>query len=80
MYWPVKDKLRGGFLVALILLAVVGGVSYYSTVNLINTGHAVAQTYEHREQMEALLADVIDAQNGVRGFLLTQQERYLDPY
>ncbi len=80
MHWATKDKIRGGFLGALLLLAVVGAVSYLSTLRLIETGRSVAHTYRIREQMEALLADVIDAQTAMRGYLLTNQDRYLQPY
>ena len=33
-----------------------------------------------QQQLEALLSSVKDAETGQRGFLLTGEERYLEPY
>jgi len=40
----------------------------------------VTQTLEVRHRLEELLSSVKDAETGQRGFLLTGEERYLDPY
>lgn len=38
------------------------------------------QSYESLASIQALLTSVVDAETGQRGFLLTAEDRYLDPY
>jgi CHASE3 domain sensor protein len=39
-----------------------------------------ANTYEVRRQARELILALVDAETGQRGYLLTQERRYLDPY
>ena len=61
--------LIGGLLIA---LANVGTV-YRST-------SAVAHTNDVKAQLEALLARLVDAETGERGFIITGNDSYLEPY
>jgi PAS domain S-box-containing protein len=69
-----------GFALTLLVL-LVGAV--LATVNLRHLSRSqaeVAHSYEVMGQLDAVLSNVTDAETGQRGYLLTQEERYLDPY
>ncbi len=80
MRWSTEDKVNLGFGTALALLIVVGGVSYQSTTKLIETDRWVSHTHQVLEKLEEVLADITIAETAQRGYLLTGQESYLEPY
>jgi len=73
-------KLRGGFAFALVCLVVVAIVSWLSTVRLNETRIWVDHTREVIGSLDSLLAEASDIQNGYRGFAITGDETYLEPY
>ena len=78
--WTVGKKLALGFGLALALLLIVGGVSYWSINSLIENANWVAHTHQVLENLEAVISLLKDAETGQRGFVLTRQDRYLEPY
>ncbi|HWB58753.1 MAG TPA: CHASE3 domain-containing protein [Chthoniobacteraceae bacterium] len=80
MKWNIGTKIGGGFFLALVALAVIGLVSYQSTTNLVATADAVDQTHRTIENTELLLSLLKDAETGQRGFVITGEDRYLQPY
>jgi PAS domain S-box-containing protein len=72
--------IAGGFGVASAILMLIGVVSYQSATRLIETNSHVAQTQERLNKLEELLSQMKDAETGQRGYLLTGEERYLEPY
>ena len=80
MQWTVGKKLAGGFGLALFLLLLIGGVSYWSVNSLIENSSWVAHTHEVLENLEGIISLLKDAETGQRGFLLTRKDSYLDPY
>ena len=80
MKWNVGTKISVGFGLVLTIFVLVGVVSYRSTDQLIETSDLRRHTYDvlsRLAEMELLAADI---QNGVRGYAITGDERYLDPY
>jgi PAS domain S-box-containing protein len=73
-------KVQGGFGVALACLVVVAVVSWLSTVRLNETRIWVDHTREVIRRLDSLLTGVTDIQNGYRGFAITGDETYLEPY
>ena len=68
-------------LVAMIVLTAVGAAVIYRAIAV--TGQAseqITRTTEIRAAGERLVELIGDAQSGERGFLLTGNERFLDPY
>ncbi len=64
---------------ALALLAVVA-FSYRQWEQFQRANAEAAQTREVVDSIEQLLSSVTDAETGQRGFLLTGEDRYLQPY
>jgi methyl-accepting chemotaxis protein len=80
MRWSIGSKIGLGFGVALAVLVVVGGVSYSSTVKLIDSAEWVQHTHEVITRLQEVLSSLKDAETGQRGYIITGEDRYLQPY
>ncbi len=80
MRWSIGSKISVVFAMALIVLGVVGAVSYDSTAKLIDSAALVAHTHTVIVETLEMLDAVKDAETGQRGFIITGEERYLQPY
>jgi len=76
----IGAKIGGGFALALAMLLVVGTVSYRSTIAFVESSEWVTHTHKVREKLQDLLSRTVDAETGTRGFVLSGEERYLEPY
>src|ERR1700685_94845 len=80
MRWSIGKKIGSGFGLALIALAIVGAVSYDSTTKLIESAAWVRHTNETLKDLDELLSGLKDAETGQRGYVITGEARYLEPY
>ncbi|MCU0546358.1 MAG: CHASE3 domain-containing protein [Oscillatoriaceae cyanobacterium Prado104] len=84
----ISDKRRRGFYrqivagfgLAAAILAAVGWVSYRSLTEQIETSQQSIHSKNVSEKLETILSLISDAEAGQRGYLLTGNERYLEPY
>jgi len=64
-----------------LLVLVIGGVLGYNNARQLDDDRRlVAHTCEVLESLEALLSTLTDAETGQRGYLLTEDPKYLQPY
>src|SRR5579863_8780432 len=68
------------FLVAVLAIIVVAGLSYGALESSLASAQRVTRTLQIVEQLQAILSTLQDAETGQRGFLLTSNETYLTPY
>jgi methyl-accepting chemotaxis protein len=80
MKWNVGMKIGTGFGLALAILVAIGAASYRSTAKLTDTAEWVAHTHQVLEKLEAVLSGMKDAETGQRGYIITGEERYLEPF
>ena len=80
MRLSIGAKIASGFGLALSILITIGVVSYNSTTKLIDSSDWVTHTHSVLNQLGALLSSMKDAETGQRGFVLTGEQRYLEPY
>ena len=80
MRWSIGKKIGSGFGLALIALTTVGAVSYDGTSKLIDSAAWVRHTREVLEGLDELLSAMKDAETGQRGYIITGEARYLEPY
>ncbi|MEH1952603.1 response regulator [Nostoc sp.] len=73
-------RIAGGFGLASAILVLIGVISYQNTRILIDTSNQVQKTQEKINKLEELLSEIKDAETGQRGYILTGQESYLEPY
>ena len=80
MRWSVGTKIGSTFALVWVLLLLIGAASYRSTVQLIETAGWGSHGNQVRFAITELLSRLQDAETGQRGFVLTGQDRYLEPY
>jgi PAS domain S-box-containing protein len=80
MTWALREKVVAGFGLALLMLVVISIASYQSTRRSIETGRAVAHTREVLEKLTSLLTQMNSAESGVLGYIITGEERSLEPF
>ena len=74
-----RSKISAGFSAAFLIL-LVGAFSFRSAHEALDAGRWVTHTYQVISRLEALLADLIDVETGARGYALSGEERFLEPY
>jgi CheY-like chemotaxis protein/CHASE3 domain sensor protein len=65
---------------ALLFFLVSGAVAYFNLTTLREDNQKIVHSHEVIIALDELLSNAQDAETGQRGFLLTNNERYLDPY
>jgi signal transduction histidine kinase len=77
---PLGRKLLGGFGLVLLLSLGLSAAAYVTTEGNVQSSTAVEHTLRVIALAEATEGDLVDMETGYRGFLLTGQEQFLDPY
>src|SRR5712691_6864180 len=80
MKWNVGTKIGVGYGLALAILVTIGSVTYLSISKLTDTSERVAHTHKVLENLAGLIQALSDAETGQRGFIITGEEPYLEPY
>ncbi len=80
MRWSRKSQLLIGFCLVLFLLAVNATVSYNNTQHLLEHNRSVTHSYQVLGELESIVSMVKDVEIGTRGFVITGDENYLQPY
>jgi signal transduction histidine kinase len=65
---------------ALMILLAIGVFSFRNTIRDEDDRGWVLHTHLVLEKLQAVLADITEAETGQRGYMLTGQERNLEPY
>lgn len=84
--FPVRMKTRNsqipviGFCAALAILAGISAVSYLRLQEFAERARLVEHTQKVLREIEVVLSDLKDVETGVRGYLISRQEPFLDPY
>ena len=78
--WTFGRKIAMGFALSFVLLMAIGAISYTSINKLLSTSHWVTHSHEVLEHISDLLSEIKDAETGQRGYLLTGEESFLEPY
>jgi len=69
-----------GFGAVLAIAGLATTVTEISKANLKETQESVAHTYEVQSMLRQIEKDLVDAETGQRGFLVTSAPNYLEPY
>jgi signal transduction histidine kinase/CheY-like chemotaxis protein/CHASE3 domain sensor protein len=80
MKLSLKNNLRIGLGLSLLLLFVSSLASYISIKNLVKSVDLVVESNEIINDIDNIISTLKDAETGQRGFLLTQNRIFLDPY
>jgi len=77
---PLPPTTLGGFVLAALAVLLIAILSYQSLEVRTESAELVRHAMEVSERLEALLSTLKDAETSQRGFLLTSEERYLEPF
>ncbi len=77
---PLSPKAALAALVAVAAVVIISLWSYQALQANTVGANSLTQSIEVLRQMESLLSTVKDAETGQRGYLLTGDEAYLEPY
>ena len=76
----IGTKIGISFALSLATLTIIGLISYQSTNDLIETSRKESHTYHVLSQLEDLNLQITSAEAGQRGYVITGEQRYLEPY
>lgn len=76
----IMKRLQAVFIISLIILLFSSYASFYSIQRLIETSNLVTHTHNTLLEAENLISYAKDAETGQRGFLLTRNPVFLQPY
>ncbi len=79
-HWTVGRLLTVGYVLAIGGLLVVGFSSYGRIGSLLHDRDPVDHTYQVLGRVSQLRFEIEDAETGLLGYLLTDDETYLEPY
>jgi CheY-like chemotaxis protein/CHASE3 domain sensor protein len=77
---PLPLPTLVGLVVAVFAIVLIGLFAYRTLRTREAAANRVTQTLQAIESLEGVYSLVKDAETGQRGFLLTGEERYLEPY
>ena len=73
-------KIGAWSAMGLALVMAIGFGAYWNTRRLLEANRQVRHTHEVIEGLEHVLSVLKDAETGQRGFIITGQDHYLEPY
>ncbi len=69
-----------GFGAVLILAAISTAITQFAKASLTETQERVSHTYQVESMLRLIEKDLVDAETGQRGFLVTNLPNYLEPF
>jgi len=76
----VGNKIASGFGLGLAVLLVSARCLMTGTTKVSSSAEWVRHTHEVLTGLEGLLSGIKDAETGQRGYVITGESRYLEPY
>ena len=80
MTWAPPRRLAAAYAVAIAILLIDFVITLWNLNSIGRTESAVAFSYDIVVGLDAVLSNLRDAETGQRGYLLTGDVRYLEPY
>lgn len=80
MKQSLTSQITAGIGMALALLIFNSAASYRNTLKLVENERRVNHIHRVLTELEATISTLKDAETGQRGYLLTGEEGYLEPY
>ena len=80
MQLRLNEKIPWAFALALLPLVIIVVASFRNMSASLEAAQWVSHTQEVKVKLGNLLAHVTDAETGMRGFVITGNETFLEPY
>src|SRR4051812_44741702 len=78
--WALDNRLVAGFGLLFALLVVSAGLTYHNTRQLDENAGWVTHSNEVLDALDEVLSTMKDAETGERGYIITGDDAYLEPY
>jgi len=79
-HWTLKKKLVLTFAAILVVAGVLFSVAVVNTSKLMETVKWNVHTYKVLQESEALLLSMVNIETGMRGFVASGDEKFLEPF
>lgn len=79
-YTKTKGKIKTGYISAFFLLLVSFLVTFFANRQLVSNVKDVEHTNKVISNLESILSSVKDAEIGIRGYVITRNIEFLEPY
>lgn len=76
----IRTKIRSGYIIAFLLLLTSYLLLFYVMRELNRGTQSITHSYAIVNALKSLRTDLIEAETGVRGYILTKEEKFLLPY
>lgn len=80
MKWASERNASIAFALTFVMLFLNGALSYRNTITVAVREQRVAHSREVLDVLQTILSTLGDAETGQRGYLITGESRYLQPY
>ncbi len=80
MKWNIGTRIGSGYALALVIFGLAGILTYLSINAAVRSEEGVDRTGQVLLAAYVLETGLVNAETGQRGFLITGQEKYLEPY
>lgn len=78
--WLIKNKVTAGFALALVVLVMIGIEAYLNLLKYKQAVDRVNHTLKVQNSLESIFSKMKDAETSHRGYILTGDELFLEPY
>jgi signal transduction histidine kinase len=79
-FLSLKGRVWTGYVLAFLLLLVSYFLIYYSMQRAVRATNSVTHTYSFINKLEELRGEITEAETGIRGYVITHDDRFLAPY
>jgi CHASE3 domain sensor protein len=80
MYFRFNRNLQVGYGISILMLVLIGLISYRTVHLLLDSNRAVEHSNLIIQKLEKTISVMKDAETGQRGYLLTGRQQFLEPY
>jgi CheY-like chemotaxis protein/CHASE3 domain sensor protein len=78
--FKIGTRIGAGFALGLAILAMLGAIAFRTTNSLLRNAEREKASYQILLYLSELERELANAETGQRGYLITGQEIYLEPY
>jgi len=79
-FLSLKGRVWSGYVLAFLLLLISYFLIFYTMQRSVTETNAVTHSYNVINRLEALRAEITGAETGLRGYIITNDIRFLEPY
>jgi PAS domain S-box-containing protein len=75
-----KNKIQASFALAVATLLFFGCAAWWSAYRTFKIFNELERSTRIEDNLEAILVEVLNIETGIRGFVITGDEKFLEPY